>query len=69
MAKVDSLKVKGRTYYRLVESYRDASGRPRYRVLRYIGNAASLERFKAEQVEGQEVVTLLAVIALSMARK
>lgn len=35
---------KGRTYYRLVESYRDAKGRPRTRVIKHLGTAETVQQ-------------------------
>ena len=42
MATVQSYSVQGKRYWRIVESYRDAKGRPRLRVVRHLGNAQTL---------------------------
>lgn len=59
MAHIDNVTVKGKPYYRLVESYRDVEGRPRYRVLRYIGNEAAAAKFRAALKEAQRIGSLL----------
>src|SRR5947207_11304558 len=42
MASVQSYTVHGKRYWRIVESYRDARGRPKVRVVRHLGNAQTL---------------------------
>src|SRR2546422_82950 len=42
MATVQAYSVQGKRYWRIVESYRDARGRPKLRVVRHLGNAQTL---------------------------
>ena len=48
MPSLQAYSVRGKRYWRIVESYRDPRGRPRLRVVRHLGTAQKLMRLLAE---------------------